>query len=537
MPELEAHRQEMERKAMSCLFSEDPGRFERFSIELGDLLFDYSKNRACDRTLGLLLRLAKESGLEGAIQQMFEGAKINRTENRAVLHTALRSRSDAPLWVDGVDVRSEIREVLAQMKAFSRAVISGAWRGHTGKPIETIINIGIGGSDLGPSMVTEALRPYRNHLALHYVSNVDGSQMFEALRQSDPETTLVLIASKTFGTQETMANAHTARQWLLASGASEKDIALHFVAISTNREKVTAFGIPERNMFRFWDWVGGRYSLWSAIGLSICLALGYEKFEELLNGAEAMDDHFRTADWSANVPVIMALLGIWYIQFFDARTHAILPYDQYFHRLPAFLQQADMESNGKSVTRDGQKVAYATGPVIWGETGTNGQHAFFQLLHQGTQLVPCDFIASARPQRDMDGHHELLLSNFFAQTEALMKGKSPEEVEAALLAEGHSPEEAKALLPHQTFTGNRPSNTFFLKQMTPYNLGMLLAAYEHKIFVQGVVWNIFSFDQWGVELGKELADKILPELKGTVAVGDHDSSTVGLLQRYRAWKK
>ncbi len=523
-------------KPLKELFEEDPQRFEKFSIAFGDILFDYSKNRIDDTTKALLLQLARECQLEDAIQAMFAGEPINQTEHRAVLHTALRNQGDGLVLVDGKDVMPEVRAVLAKMKAFSEKVISGDWKGYTGKSITDVVNIGIGGSDLGPVMVTEALKPYKNHLNLHFVSNVDGTHIVETLKKVDPETTLFLIASKTFTTQETMANAHTARQWLLDGGASQADIAKHFVALSTNSNAVAAFGIDTQNMFEFWDWVGGRYSLWSAIGLSIVLGIGYANFEQLLKGALAADEHFRHTMLEDNIPVIMALLGIWYNNFFDAETHAILPYDQYLHRFAAYFQQGDMESNGKYVDRNGNRVAYQTGPIIWGEPGTNGQHAFYQLIHQGTKLIPTDFIAPAQSHNPIGEHHTLLLSNFFAQTEALMNGKDEGEVAAELEAAGLSAEEIATLKPYKVFEGNRPSNSFLIKKITPYTLGTLIAFYEHKIFVQGIVWNIFSFDQWGVELGKQLAGKILPELRDERAVSSHDSSTNGLINRFKEWR-
>jgi len=533
---LQDHYREIAGLRMSDWFQEDTGRFEKYSLELENLLFDYSKNRINQTTMQLLLELALDCKVPAAIEDLFSGRKINITENRAALHTALRQQHDAPVLPDGIDIIPEVRRVQKQMRSFSDNVIAGHWKGYTGKPIQTVVNIGIGGSDLGPFMVTEALKPYRNHLDIHFVSNVDGSQIAEVLQKADPTTTLFLIASKTFTTQETMTNAHTARQWLLQSGASQEDIAVHFVAISTNVEAVEAFGISKANMFEMWDWVGGRFSLWSSIGLSICLAVGYTHFDQLLKGAFAADQHFRNSPLERNIPVIMALLGIWYNNFFGASTHAILPYDQYMHRFPAFLQQGDMESNGKSVDLHGNAVPYATGPVIWGEPGTNGQHAFFQLLHQGTQLVPADFIAPAQSQRPTGNHHAILLSNFFAQTEALMKGQSEAAVRAELEQQGLQPEEIERLCPFKVFEGNRPSNTFLLKKIDPYNLGMLIVLYEHKIFVQGRIWNINSFDQWGVELGKKLAGKILPELSQEGPTQTHDSSTNGLIDRYKQWR-
>ncbi|WP_353125533.1 glucose-6-phosphate isomerase [Parapedobacter pyrenivorans] len=523
-------------KHLKELFEEDQGRFEKFSIAFDNLLFDYSKNRIDDTTKALLLQLARECKLDEAINALFSGEAINETEGRAVLHTALRHQGPNPVLVDGKDVMPEVRAVLANMRRFSENVISGAWKGYTDKPITDVVNIGIGGSDLGPVMVTEALRPFKNHLNIHFVSNVDGTHIAEALKRVNPETTLFLIASKTFTTQETMANAHTARQWLLESGAAESDVAKHFVALSTNAKAVSDFGIDTENMFEFWDWVGGRYSLWSAIGLSIVLSIGYENFDQLLQGANAADEHFHHTPFEENIPVIMALLGIWYNNFFDSETQAILPYDQYLHRFAAYFQQGDMESNGKYVDRTGAPVDYQTGPIIWGEPGTNGQHAFYQLIHQGTKLIPCDFIAPAQSHNPIGEHHTLLLSNFFAQTEALMNGKEEDEVVAELRASGKSDEEINRLKTFKVFEGNRPSNSFLIKKITPYTLGSLIALYEHKIFVQGIIWNIFSFDQWGVELGKQLAGKILPELRNNEPVSTHDASTNGLINRYKAWR-
>lgn len=520
-------------KHLKDLFNEDPERFRKFSVRFGDILFDYSKNRIDDTTKALLVQLARECKLEDAIEAMFTGQPINETENRAVLHTALRNRADRAVTVDGKDVMVDVKAVLEKMRDFSNRVITGDWEGRTGQPITDVVNIGIGGSDLGPVMVTEALKPYKNHLRVHFVSNVDGTHIAETLKGLNPETTLFLVASKTFTTQETMANAHTARQWLLDSGASPSDIAKHFVALSTNAKAVAEFGIDTQNMFEFWDWVGGRYSLWSAIGLSIVLSIGFDNFEQLLQGAHAADEHFRNTPFEDNVPVIMALMGIWYNNFFDAETHAILPYDQYLHRFAAYFQQGDMESNGKYVDRNGAPVDYQTGPIIWGEPGTNGQHAFYQLIHQGTKLIPCDFIAPAQTHNPIGEHHTLLLSNFFAQTEALMNGKDESEVIAELQA---SNKEITRLAPFKVFEGNRPSNSFLIKKITPYTLGSLIALYEHKIFVQGVIWNIFSFDQWGVELGKQLAGKILPELRNDEEVHSHDSSTNGLINQFKHWR-
>ena len=523
-------------KHLTELVAADKERFAKFSITFGDILFDYSKNRIDDTTKALLLQLARECRLEEAINAMFAGDAINETEGRAVLHTALRHQGDGPVLVDGKDVIPDVKAVLTKMRGFSERIIGGDWKGHTGKPITDVVNIGIGGSDLGPVMVTEALKPYKNHLNIHFVSNVDGTHMAETLKKVEPETTLFLIASKTFTTQETMANAHTARQWLLDSGAAADAVAKHFVALSTNAKAVAEFGIDTQNMFEFWDWVGGRYSLWSAIGLSIVLSIGYENFEQLLQGANASDKHFRETPFEENIPVIMALLGVWYNNFFDAETQAILPYDQYLHRFAAYFQQGDMESNGKYVDREGNPVEYQTGPIIWGEPGTNGQHAFYQLIHQGTKLIPCDFIAPAQTHNPIGEHHTLLLSNFFAQTEALMNGKDEAEVITELKASGKSDEEIARLKTFKIFEGNRPSNSFLIKKITPFTLGSLIALYEHKIFVQGIIWNIFSFDQWGVELGKQLAGKILPELRNDEAITSHDASTNGLINRYKTWR-
>ncbi|RVU01535.1 glucose-6-phosphate isomerase [Mucilaginibacter limnophilus] len=523
-------------KSLRELFGTDSERFKKFSIQFEDILVDYSKNRTDEQTVALLVQLAKECGVKEAIEAMFTGEKINVTENREVLHTALRNRSNTPVLVDGKDVMPAVNAVLAQMKTFTEAVLSGEWKGYTGKAITDVVNIGIGGSDLGPVMVTEALKAYKTHLNLHFVSNVDGTHIAEALKKIDPETTLFLIASKTFTTQETMANAHSARDWFLNNGGTEADVAKHFAALSTNASAVSKFGIDTKNMFEFWDWVGGRYSLCSAIGLSIALGIGFDKFEELLDGAHAMDLHFRNAEFEQNIPVILALLGIWYNNFFEAESHAILPYDQYLHRFAAYFQQGDMESNGKYVDRNGNRVEYETGPIIWGEPGTNGQHAFYQLIHQGTKLVPCDFIAPAQSHNPVGEHHTLLLSNFFAQTEALMNGKTHEEVVAELQAQGKTGAEIEKLAPFKVFEGNRPTNSILVKKVTPHVLGSLIAMYEHKIFVQGIIWNIYSFDQWGVELGKQLAGKILPELRTADEVSTHDSSTNGLINQYKEWR-
>jgi glucose-6-phosphate isomerase len=531
---LQSHYQEMANVHMRDLFARDPKRFERFSLRAGNILFDYSKNRITEETLSLLLTLAHHADLKRHIEAMFSGEKINTTENRAVLHVALRNRSNRPILVDGRDVMPEVNQVSEKMRRFSGAVRAGDWRGYTGKAITDVVNIGIGGSDLGPKMVVTALKPYAMPaLNFHFVSNVDGTDIAETLRVTSPETTLFLVASKTFTTQETMTNAHTARRWFLDAAGDEAAVAKHFVALSTNTEGVTEFGIDPANMFEFWDWVGGRYSLWSAIGLSIALAIGMDAFEELLSGAHEVDEHFRTTPFERNIPVIMGLLGIWYNNFFGAQSHAILPYDQYLSRFPAYFQQGDMESNGKSVTKDGEWVAYQTGPIIWGEPGTNGQHAFYQLIHQGTKLIPCDFLAPAQSHNPIGEHHAILLSNFFAQTEALMKGKTAGEVHAELQMQGVSGDELELLVAAKTFTGNRPSNSFLFKKVTPATLGSLIALYEHKIFTQGVIWNINSFDQMGVELGKQLAKTILPELAADERVTSHDSSTNGLINSFK----
>ncbi len=527
--------EEMQRTKMKTLFQNDAERFGKFSLQFNDILFDYSKNIITPKTLQLLQLLAEECNVKDAIEAMFNGEKINETEDRQVLHTALRNISGNPVLSNGTDVMPEVNRVLEQMKSFCESIHSGAWKGYTGKSIKYIVNIGIGGSDLGPQMVTEALKPYwLPGIQTYFVSNVDGTQIVETLKKITPDETLFLIASKTFTTQETMTNAHTARAWFLEHAKEEAHIAGHFAALSTNKKAVTAFGINPQNMFVFWDWVGGRYSLWSAIGLSIALTLGYENFEQLLKGAYASDEHFRQESFSKNIPVLMALIGIWYTNFFNAQTEAILPYDQYMHRFAAYFQQGNMESNGKSTDRNGNDVRYQTGPVIWGEPGTNGQHAFYQLIHQGTVLIPCDFIAPAISHNPTGDHHVKLMSNFFAQTEALMTGKSEAEVKEELVKAGKTKEEIKKLLPFKVFQGNRPTNSFLIKEITPVSLGSLIALYEHKIFVQGVIWNIFSFDQWGVELGKQLANKILPELENETAVVSHDSSTNGLINAFKA---
>ena len=532
---LQSHYETLRHTHMRDLFSADPQRFEKFSLRFNDLLLDYSKNIVTSKTMDLLTKLARQAQLREWTEKMFSGEHINVTEDRAVLHVALRNRSNRPIYADGVDVMPKVNAVLAQMRRFSEQVRDGEWRGYTGKRFTDVVNIGIGGSDLGPVMVTEALEPYgRDGLRPHFVSNVDGTHIAETLRALDPETTLFIVASKTFTTQETLANAHTARAWFLKHAEDEAAIAKHFVALSTNAKAVAAFGIDTRNMFEFWDWVGGRYSLWSAIGLSIVLNIGMDNFEELLAGGHEMDEHFRTAPLEQNLPVILGLLGIWYNNFFGAQTHAVLPYDQYLHRFPAYFQQGDMESNGKRVTRDGNAVDYGTGPIIWGEPGTNGQHAFYQLIHQGTKLIPCDFLAPIESHNAIGEHHKILLSNFFAQTEALMRGKTADEVRTELAAAGMKGEELERLVPHKVFPGNKPTNSFLFRKLTPRTLGNLIALYEHKIFVQGIIWQINSFDQWGVELGKQLAQCILPELRGDHLVNSHDSSTNGLMNFYKA---
>jgi glucose-6-phosphate isomerase len=519
---------------MRDLFRADPQRFERFSLGACDILLDYSKNLITEETIGLLLDLAAEADLKSWIERMFRGDKINLTEKRAVLHVALRNRSNRPIYVDGRDVMPEVNGVLRHMRDFTESVASGEWKGYTGEAITDVVNIGIGGSDLGPVMVTEALKPYAlPGLRVHFVSNVDGTHITETLKAVRPETTLFIIASKTFTTQETLANAHTAKAWLLDAAVDAGAVARHFVALSTNAQEVAKFGIDTRNMFEFWDWVGGRYSLWSAIGLSIAVYIGMDRFEELLEGAHQLDEHFRNAPFKENMPVLLGLLGIWYNNFLGAQTQAVLPYDQYLHRFPAYLQQGDMESNGKSINREGEPVGCSTGPVIWGEPGTNGQHAFYQLIHQGTKLIPCDFIAPVETHNPVGEHHLILLSNFFAQTEALMKGKTEGEARAELEAAGLSTDEVERLLPHKVFAGNRPTNSIMFQKLTPRRLGSLIALYEHKIFVQGIIWNINSFDQWGVELGKQLAKAIMPELKQDAPVTTHDASTNGLINYYR----
>lgn len=533
---LKAHHRTISKKHLKELFEEDTNRFKKFSIKFNDILLDYSKNNINRRTMSYLTELARECDLSGAIEQMFTGEKINQTENRSVLHVALRNRSNSPILVDGKDVMPDVNEVLEKMKGFSEKVISGKWKGYTNKAITDIVNIGIGGSDLGPVMVTEALKAYKKkNIDIHFVSNVDGTHIVETLKKVNPETTLFMIASKTFTTQETMSNALSARNWFLESAVDIEHVKKHFVAISTSQNLVEQFGIDPANMFVFWDWVGGRYSLWSAIGLSIACTIGFENFEQLLLGAHEMDNHFRNTPFEKNIPVILALLGIWYNNFYGAESQAILPYDQYLHRFAAYFQQGDMESNGKYVDRNGNKVDYQTGPIIWGEPGTNGQHAFYQLIHQGTKLIPADFIAPAISHNPIGEHHKMLLSNFFAQTEALMNGKTREVVDAELV--GKSKEEIEKIAPFKVFQGNRPTNSILVKKITPKSLGSLIAMYEHKIFVQGIIWNVFSFDQWGVELGKQLANRILPELADNQDIVSHDSSTNALINQYKKWRK
>lgn len=525
--QLQQHYQtEVKHLHMRSLFKEDPNRFSKYSLKLDEILFDFSKNIVTDKTIDLLRQLAVESKVKEATEAMFTGEKINQTEDRSVLHTALRNFSGQPVFSDGKDVMPDVLRVLAQMKDFCARIHSGEWKGYTGKKIKYIVNIGIGGSDLGPVMVTEGLKPYWvEGIETYFVSNVDATHIAETLKKVSPEEVLFLIASKTFTTQETMTNAHTARNWFLETAKDEAQVAKHFVALSTNEKEVVKFGIDKANMFEFWDWVGGRYSLWSAIGLSIALTVGYEHFEALLKGAHQTDLHFRNTPFEKNIPVTMALIGLWYTNFYGSQTEAILPYDQYMHRFAAYFQQGNMESNGKSVDRNGLPVEWATGPVVWGEPGTNGQHAFYQLIHQGKPLIPCDFIAPAVSHNPLGDHHMKLLSNFFAQTQALMNGKTGEELEAEKVP--------AALIPYKMFSGNRPTNSFLLKEITPFSLGELIALYEHKIFVQGVIWNIYSFDQWGVELGKQLAGKILPELQDGGEVKSHDSSTNGLINAYK----
>ncbi len=531
---LQEHFSEMKTAQLKDLFKNDADRFSKYSVTNRDIVFDYSKNLIEDKTLQLLLQLAHECKLQEGIDAMFNGDKINETENRAVLHTALRNLSNDPVFAEGKNIMPEVKKVLKQMKNFCNRVHDGRWRGYSYKRIKYIVNIGIGGSDLGPLMVTEALKPYwLEDIQTFYVSNVDGTHIAEVLKKIKPERTLFLVASKTFTTQETMTNAFTARDWFLEHAVDEKYIAKHFVALSTNETEVVKFGINKKNMFQFWDWVGGRYSLWSAIGLSIALTIGYKNFEELLAGAYDTDQHFKTTSFDKNIPVLMGLVGIWYTNFFGAQSEAILPYDQYLHRFAAYFQQGNMESNGKSIDRNGEEVEYATGPIIWGEPGTNGQHAFYQLIHQGTLLIPCDFIGVSQSHNPIGDHHQKLMSNFFAQTEALMNGKTEDEAAKELEKAGLSNEAITKLLPYKVFRGNRPTNSFLIKKITPFTLGQLIALYEHKIFVQGVIWDIYSFDQWGVELGKQLANKILPELRDDGRVSSHDSSTNGLINIFK----
>lgn len=534
---LQAHAHRMQSAHIKDLFDENPQRFKEFSLTIDDLLIDYSKNLLTQQTLNLLIELAHEVKLSEAINAMFAGEKINKTENRAVLHTALRHQGQEPILYEDKDVMPDIKAVLEKMENFSKNLLKGKWRGYTDKRITDIVNIGIGGSDLGPLMVTEALKPYwKKGINVHYVSNVDATHIAETLKKVDPETTLFMIASKTFTTQETMTNAFTARKWFLEKAGKKKHIRKHFIALSTNQNGVKDFGIDPKNMFEFWDWVGGRYSVWSAIGMSVACTIGFKNFKEFLTGAYEMDCHFKQQDFHKNAPVLLALIGLWHTNFFGAASEALLPYDQYLHRFAAYFQQGNMESNGKYIDRNGEEINYTTGPIIWGEPGTNGQHAFYQLIHQGTQLIPCDFIATAQSHNPLGDHHPKLLSNFFAQTEALMNGKTYEEVVQELTNAGKSKAEIEKLAPFKVFKGNKPSNSILIKKLTPRNLGRLVALYEHKIFVQGIIWNIFSFDQWGVELGKVLAKKILPELENDKKVKSHDSSTNGLINTYKKWK-
>ena len=533
---LESYYAEVKDVQMKDQFAQDAKRFDKFSLTFEEILIDYSKNRIDEKVMSLLMDLATECGLKDAINAMFAGEKINVTEDRAVLHTALRNRSNTPVMVDGKDVMPDVNRVLDQMKDFSNKVNAGEWKGYTGKAITDIVNIGIGGSDLGPLMVTEALKSYKTDIDLHFVSNVDGTHIAETLKNVDPETTLFVVASKTFTTQETMTNANSAKSWFLEAAKEEAAVAKHFVALSTNAEAVSAFGIDTANMFEFWNWVGGRYSLWSAIGLSVACGIGFDNYAELLDGAHAMDNHFKTAEFDQNAPVILAMIGLWYNNFFGAETEAILPYDQYMHRFSAYFQQGNMESNGKYVDRDGNKVTYQTGPILWGEPGTNGQHAFYQLIHQGTKLIPCDFMAPAISHNPLSDHHPKLLANFFAQTQAMMAGKTAEVAKAELEAAGMSEEKVAELLPYKVFEGNIPTNSILFKKLTPRTLGALIAMYEQKIFVQGIIWNIYSFDQWGVELGKQLANNILPALGDDSKVEAHDASTNGLINAYKAMR-
>jgi len=531
---LEAHRSELGSAHMRDLFAADAARFDKFHLRFDEILLDFSKNIVTGKTIGLLRDLAREAGVPEMARRMFAGEKINTTENRAVLHVALRNRANTPIVVDGADVMPEVNAVLAHMKRFCHEVRSGAWKGYTGMEITDVVNIGIGGSDLGPVMVTEALKPYgHDRIRVHFVSNIDGTHLAETLKKVNPETVLFLVASKTFTTQETMTNAESAREWFLAAAKDKAHVARHFAALSTNAAEVAKFGIDTANMFGFWDWVGGRYSFWSAIGLSIALYIGFDRFEELLEGGHAMDRHFLETPLESNLPATLGVLGVWYNNFLGAQTHAILPYDQYMHRFAAYFQQGDMESNGKSVTRDGEPCLWSTGPVLWGEPGTNGQHAFYQLIHQGTKIIPCDFIAPVETHNALGQHHRILLSNYFAQTEALLKGKTPAEVRHELAGSKMSAAELDRLVPQKTFAGNKPTNSILVQKITPRSLGMLVAMYEHKIFTQGVIWNINSYDQWGVELGKQLAKAILPELDGPAPVASHDSSTNGLINDYK----
>lgn len=532
------HQTDMKKVKMKDLFKKDAKRFETMSIQFGDILFDYSKNILTDETLEKLLNLTDDCKVKEARKAMFSGEKINKTEDRAVMHTALRNFSDKSICIDGKNIMPEIRETRQKMKSFCEKIHSGEWKGYSGKKIKNIVNIGIGGSDLGSVMVTEALKPYWiEGVQAHFISNVDGTQIVEILKNLNPEETLFTIASKTFTTQETMTNAKSARDWFLESAKDKKYIAKHFVALSTNKEGVKDFGIAPENMFVFWDWVDGRYSIWSSIGLSIALTIGYNNFENLLKGAESSDHHFKTTDFKENTPVIMALIATWYTNFFGSETNTILPYDQYMHRFPAYFQQGNMESNGKHTDRNGNAVTYSTGPIVWGEPGTNGQHAFYQLIHQGTHLIPCDFIAPAISHNPLGEHHAILVSNFFAQTEALMNGKNVQEVTAELIEQGMDKAKMEKLIPFKLFEGNKPTNSFLIKKITPFTLGSLIVLYEHKIFVQGVIWNIFSFDQWGVELGKQLAKKIEPELDNNENIDSHDSSTNGLINTFKKWRE
>ncbi len=534
---LMSHQKLISSQHMRQMFDADSERFDKFSLRMNDILVDYSKNRITEETLSLLFDLARQAELSVAIKRMFSGEKINFTENRAVLHTALRNRSNRPVLVDGKDVMPDVNAVLRHMREFTESVRNGSWVGCTGKAITDIVNIGIGGSDLGPVMVTEALKSYsQDGLNVHFVSNIDGTHLTEAIRHLSYETTLFVVVSKTFTTQETITNANSARDWFFQQGGHLASVARHFVAVSTNAQKVSDFGIDPKNMFGFWDWVGGRYSLWSAVGLTIALYIGMDHFEELLNGAHEMDEHFRTAPFEKNIPVILGMLGIWYNNFFGAQSHALMPYDQYLSRFPAYFQQGDMESNGKRVDRQGHVVDYSTGPIIWGEPGTNGQHAFYQLIHQGSKLIPTDFLVAIEPQNPIGEHHSILLSNFFAQTKALMRGKTEDEARSELEAQGMMAEALEQLLPHKVFEGNKPTNSIMFQKLTPKTLGSLLAMYEHKIFVQGIVWNINSFDQWGVELGKQLASEILPKLSVEGEESDGDSSTNGLINYYKSHK-